>query len=197
MPKIYGYARCSTNEQKQDIKRQIRDLEALGAETIFQDYATGSDTLRQQLSVLQMRIEPGDTIVSTELSRLTRSLHHLCHLMEWAEEHKINFKLGNMTADFTAGEIDPMAEGMVYMLGVFAQLERKITIQRIHSGIAHARSNGKKLGRPAMSKDKLPKPFLKHLPKYQSGELSISEFARLCGCSRPSIHRYLSIAGQR
>lgn len=36
----YGYARCSTNEDKQDIQRQIRELKASGAEEIVFEYPT-------------------------------------------------------------------------------------------------------------------------------------------------------------
>ena len=35
---IYGYSRCSTNETKQDINRQVRELKAAGAEEIFMEY---------------------------------------------------------------------------------------------------------------------------------------------------------------
>ena len=35
MSKIYGYARCSTNESKQDVNRQIKELEAAGAEEVI------------------------------------------------------------------------------------------------------------------------------------------------------------------
>ena len=34
----HGYARCSTNESKQDIDRQVRELKTVGAEEIFIEY---------------------------------------------------------------------------------------------------------------------------------------------------------------
>ena len=39
---IYGYARCSTNETKQDISRQKRELKEMGAEHIYMEYESGS-----------------------------------------------------------------------------------------------------------------------------------------------------------
>ena len=42
----YGYARCSTTKDKQDIERQIHDLEAMGADAIFKDYSSGTNTDR-------------------------------------------------------------------------------------------------------------------------------------------------------
>ena len=35
---VYGYSRCSTNETKQDINRQVRELKTAGAEEIFMEY---------------------------------------------------------------------------------------------------------------------------------------------------------------
>ncbi len=44
---IYGYARCSTNESLQDIQTQLRKLKKLGAERIFQEYASGTKKDRE------------------------------------------------------------------------------------------------------------------------------------------------------
>ena len=49
---IYGYARCSTNESKQDIDRQVRELKKAGAETVFLEYEHGDTAIKQQLSSL-------------------------------------------------------------------------------------------------------------------------------------------------
>ena len=37
-----GYARCSTNESKQDIERQVRELKQAGAERVFLEYEHGA-----------------------------------------------------------------------------------------------------------------------------------------------------------
>ena len=44
----YGYARCSTNETKQDINRQVRELKAAGAEEIFLEYEHGDSKVKPQ-----------------------------------------------------------------------------------------------------------------------------------------------------
>ena len=77
---IYGYARCSTNEDRQDINRQIRELVAAGAdrENIYLEYASGSKVDRVEFNKLLKNINAGDTIVTTEVSRLSRSTKHLC-----------------------------------------------------------------------------------------------------------------------
>lgn len=72
----YGYARCSTNETLQDIDRQKRELRKLGVETderIYCEYESGTKLNRPELNKLLDIVTQGDTIVTTEVSRLTRS----------------------------------------------------------------------------------------------------------------------------
>jgi len=193
---IYGYARCSTNDSKQDIKRQIRDLTAMGAEKVFHEYAKGSDPDRPQLQLLKDSIHAGDTLMATELSRLTRSVHHLCHLLEWAAHQRIILKVGGFSVDFQ-NDSEPMLEGMLLMMGIFSQLERKLTIQRINSGIANAKAKGTPLGRPPISVDKLPQVFLDNFPAFQAGQISKSEYARRCNLSRPTLYRYIELLANK
>ena len=63
---IYGYARCSTNEKKQDIDRQKRDLKKLGvdAQNIFWEYESGTKNDRVQLDRLMNTVHEGDTSVA-------------------------------------------------------------------------------------------------------------------------------------
>jgi DNA invertase Pin-like site-specific DNA recombinase len=64
---IYGYARCSTNEEMQDINRQIRELKQLGAtdRTIYCEYESGMKNDRVELQRLLGTVKLGDTIVAT------------------------------------------------------------------------------------------------------------------------------------
>lgn len=45
---IYGYARCSTNESKQDINRQVRELKSAGADEIYLEYEHGDSKVKEQ-----------------------------------------------------------------------------------------------------------------------------------------------------
>ena len=73
----YGYARCSTNETKQDITRQQRELKEMGAEHIYTEYASGTKSDREELAKLLAAVREGDTICVLEVSRLTRSTKQL------------------------------------------------------------------------------------------------------------------------
>ena len=194
---IYGYARCSTNETLQDINRQIRELKQQGAEdrSIYREYESGTKVDRVELQKLLDIVKPGDTIIATEVSRITRSTKQLCDIIELTKTRRIKLVLGTFLVDCRQ-ELDPMTEGMLKMMGVFAELERNIISQRVKSGMENAKAKGKVIGRPAVTIDDLPPIFYKHYPKYKKGEINKKEFSRLCGLSYPTIYKYLSIVEQ-
>ena len=191
----YGYCRCSTNESKQDIDRQIRELEKLGVDkkNIYWEYINGKSTDKIELARLLNIIEAGDTLATTEVSRLSRSTKQLCEIIELAKEKQIKLIIGGMEIDCRGEVLDPMTMGMVMMLSVFSELEAAIISQRVKSGMANAREKGAKIGRPSVTIDNLPNGFLKHYPKHLKGELSITELARVVGVSRQSIYKYIGI----
>lgn len=77
-----GYARCSTNENKQDIDRQVRELKQAGAETVYLEYEHGDAVIKEQLSLLLEQAQAGDTIITLEVSRLARSTKQLCEIID-------------------------------------------------------------------------------------------------------------------
>ena len=73
---VYVYARCSTNEDKQDINRQVRKLKGAGVEGLFVEYEHGDADNKKELSLLLEQAGTGDTIITTEVSRLSRSTNN-------------------------------------------------------------------------------------------------------------------------
>ncbi len=191
---IYGYARCSTNEKLQDINRQVRELKQQGAtdKTIYLEYESGMKENRAELLKLLDIIKPGDTIVATEVSRITRSTKQLCDIIETAKDKHIKLVLGSFIVDCSK-ELDPMTEGMLKMMGVFSELERNMISQRVKSGMENAKAKGKTIGRPATTPDDIPSIFYRHYPKYQKGEINKKEFSRLCDLSYPTIYKYIHL----
>ena len=191
---IYGYARCSTNEELQDINRQVRELIQLGVPhtNIYREYESGMKTNRVELNRLINTVNSGDTIISTEVSRITRSTKQLCEIIEFAKDTHIKLVLGTFVVDCTK-ELDPMTEGMLKMMGVFSELERNMISQRVKSGMQNAKAKGRKIGRPTTTAEDIPSVFYKHYPKYKKGEINKAEFSRLCELSYPTIYKYLHI----
>ena len=191
---IYGYARCSTSEQKQDINRQIRELRAAGAEEIFFEYEHGDAVIKEQLSSLLDAARAGDIIITLEVPRLARSTKQLCEIIERVRVQKLRLVIvGSITVDCTKGELDPMTNAFIQMSGVFAELELRIIRSRVKSGMENAKAKGKRIGRPHTTKDDIPAVFYKHYPAYAAGNMNVSELARVCGLSRPTVYKYLRI----
>ena len=195
MAKTYGYARCSLAEERgQDINRQVRELKAAGAEKIVLEREHGDAKVKQNLEMLLETAEAGDTIITTEVSRLSRSTQQLCEIINVVKAKKLRLViLGSITVDCRNGQIDPMSQAFIQMSGIFAELELSILRARVRSGMANAREKGKHIGRPQTTKEDIPTIFYKHYPAYAAGKLNISELARVCGLSRPTVYKYLKL----
>ena len=190
----HGYARCSTNESKQDIDRQVRELKQAGAERIFLEYEHGDAAVKCQLSSLLEQAEEGDTIITLEVSRLARSTKQLCEIIDIVKDKRLKLVImGSISVDCTSGQIDPMTNAFIQMSGVFAELELMIIRQRVKSGMQNAAAKGAKIGRPHTTKDDIPQIFYRHYPAYKSGQLNTTEFARVCDMSRTTIYKYISL----
>lgn len=193
---IYGYARCSTNEERQDIDRQKRELLSMGVEDkkhIYWEYESGAKKERPELTKLLDVAREGDAICTTEVSRLTRSTQHLCEILQIVQERKLRLVIGSFVVDCTQDEIDPMTKGMLMMWGVFAEMERDIIRQRIKSGMENAKAKGSKIGRPMLTKEDLPEKFYKYYTFYKAGTMTITDLARVVGVSRATIYNYIEI----
>ena len=193
----HGYARCSTNESKQDIDRQVRELKQAGAERIFLEYEHGDATVKCQLSSLLEQAEEGDTIITLEVSRLARSTKQLCEIIETIKAKRLRLVIvGSITVDCSNGQIDPMTNAFIQMSGVFAELELRIIRERVRSGMANAKAKGAKIGRPQATADDIPAVFLRHYPAFKNKQLNVSELARVCDLSRTTVYKYLNLLEQ-
>ena len=190
----HGYARCSTNESKQDIDRQVRELKQAGAERIFLEYEHGDAAVKCQLSSLLEQAEAGDTIITLEVSRLARSTKQLCEIIEVIRSKHLRLEIvGSITVDCSNGQIDPMTNAFIQMSGVFAELELRIIRERVRSGMANAKAKGAKIGRPQATADDIPAVFLRHYPAFKNKQLNVSELARVCDLSRTTVYKYLNL----
>lgn len=193
---IYGYCRCSTNEELQDITRQINDLKRLGVEeiNIKYEYASGMKEDRKVLNELFKTVKSGDTIVATEVSRISRSTAHFCKIIELVKEKHIQLILGSLNVDCRDGKLDAMTEGMLKMFAVFSEIERNITSERVSSGMRNAQEQGKEIGRPSTTINSIPDKFKQHYPLYESGKINVTDLKNLTGIkSRTTVYKYIKI----
>ena len=191
---IYGYARCSTNETKQDIQRQTRELKAAGAEKIYLEYEHGDSAIKEQLSTLLEIAQAGDTIITLEVSRLARSTKQLCEIIETVKDKCLRLSIvGSICVDCSSGQIDPMTNAFIQISGVFAELELRSIRDRVRSCMANARAKGRHIGRPHITADDIPASFLRHYPSYKAGRMNLSELSRICNLSRTTVYKYIGL----
>ena len=85
-----------------------------------------------------------------------------------------------------------MSQAFFQISAVFAELELSMIRERVRSGMANAKAKGRPIGRPKKTTpEDIPAAFYKHYPAYVAGQLNVSELARVCGLSRPTLYKYL------
>lgn len=190
----YGYCRCSTNENNQDITRQINELMKVGIleENIVYEFISGTKEKKPKLMELLDKCNIGDTIVCCELSRLSRSFKDFFDTLQVLKDKKLRLELliNGIVVDFSKDKLDPFTTFFLNIIMSFNSLEVEVTRVRILSGIKNSK---KKSGRPQLTKDDIPMSFYKNLDLYNNKKINKSEFARLMNWSRPKLDRILKL----
>lgn len=190
----YGYCRCSTNENNQDITRQINELMKVGVleEHIVYEFISGTKEKKPKLMELLDKCNVGDTIVCCELSRLSRSFKDFFDTLQVLKDKKLRLELliNGIVVDFSKDRLDPFTTFFLNIIMSFNSLEVEVTRERIISGIKNSK---KKSGRPQLTKDDIPMSFYKNLDLYNNKKINKCEFARLMNWSRPKLDRILKL----
>ena len=190
----YGYCRCSTNENNQDITRQINELMKVGVleENIVYEFISGTKEKKPKLMELLDKCNVGDTIVCCELSRLSRSFKDFFDTLQVLKDKKLRLELliNGIVVDFSKDRLDPFTTFFLNIIMSFNSLEVEVTRERIISGIKNSK---KKSGRPQLTKDDIPMSFYKNLDLYNNKKINKCEFARLMNWSRPKLDRILKL----
>ncbi len=112
----------------------------------------------------------GDTIITLEVSRLSRSTQQMCEIIDIIREKKLRLVIvGSITIDCRNGQTDPMSEAFLQMAGVFSQLELAMIRARVKSGMENAKSKGKRIGRPQTTKEGIPTVFTSTIRRLWQG----------------------------
>jgi DNA invertase Pin-like site-specific DNA recombinase len=140
----YGYARVSS--QTQDYLGQVEALKAAGCDKIYSEKQSGKSTDgRPEFKKLMKALLPGDTIVVTKLDRLARSSRDLHNILHDLQTLSCGFvSLGESWCDTTTD----VGRLLLTMMGGIAEFERGIIRKRCEEGIARAKRQGKRFGRP-------------------------------------------------
>lgn len=184
-PHRIGYARVSSAGQNLDAQRDA--LTCAGCAKIFADEMTGARMNRPGWEALLAYVRPGDALVVTELSRMTRSLLHLLETVQTLEERKI--ALVSLRENIDTGT----ATGRCFLsvMGAVHQMERELRAERAAAGRAAAKARGRSGGRPRTDLTKLEHAKI----LYEKTEKTAAEVCEMVGVGRRTFFAYL--AGQR
>ncbi len=146
---IVGYARTSTLEQVAGFEAQLRELQAAQSERIFREQVS-SGAHRAKLQAALDFVRQGDTLVTTKLDRLARSVADLMAIIHTLETKQVGLRVLNLGMDTQT----PTGRLMLTVLGGVAQFEREMMLERQREGIAKAKAEGRYRGRKPVAADK-------------------------------------------
>jgi DNA invertase Pin-like site-specific DNA recombinase len=177
-----GYARVSSIAQNLD--SQTDALQKVDCIKVFSDKLTGSRMDRPGWAKLLEYIRPGDTLVVTELSRMTRSLLDLLETIRILEERQVNLISLRENIDTTT------ATGRCFlsMMGAIHQMERELRAERASAGRASAKARGKTGGRPRTDVTKLENARI----LYENSDKTAAEICEITGVGRRVFFAYLA-----
>lgn len=175
-----GYVRVSDPSQDTSLQRDA--LKKAGCSHLYKDVGSGANTKRPMLHKMLARLGEGDVVVVWKMDRLSRSLRDLLVLLEEIENKGAGFVSITEAIDTTT----PAGRMVAQMVGVFAQFERDLVVERTRAGLEAARARGVNLGRPKALTESQRQEIVRRV---SSGEWSQAEAARLFGVSKATVCR--------
>ena len=188
----YGYARVSTKEQNE--QRQIVALEEFGLDRkqIFTDKQSGKDFERTNYRKLVRRLKEGDTLVVKSIDRLGRNYEEI--LEQWriiTKDKGAAIVVLDMPLLDTRRNRDLtgtlIADIVLQLLSYVAQTEREFIRQRQAEGIAVAKAQGVRFGRPPLAQ---PEEFPAVYQAWLKKEISAREAARRLSVTHKTFLRW-------
>lgn len=182
--KALGYIRVSTD--KQDLKKQKHLLlehsqkaQILISEFIEIEVSSRKTKKERRVEELMQKLEPGDTLIVAELSRLGRNMLETLNIINSLAENNIKIIFVRQPELSTVGLHSKL---LLAIYSYFAEAERDYISVRTKQGLEAAKAQGKLLGRPKGSKNK--KGSVLDIYKEQIGEylvlnLSISSIMKI------------------
>ncbi len=182
---LIGYARVSTEEQNLD--RQIDQLVSCGVDkrNIYQEKITGTKREREQLNKMIDELQEGDTVIVTDLTRISRSTKDLLEIVEKIKGKGASIKsIKDTWLDTTSN--NPYNEFLLTVMSGLSQLERDLISQRTKEGLASAKARGRNGGRPSKQNEKGDMVIA-----LANSGMRIVDIVKQTGLSRSTVNRIL------
>ena len=184
MTTIYGYWRCSTDQQDQE--RQIRSLKDSGCEKVVGDFITGTSNYgeRKELSKLLDEIQEGDLLILDELNRLGRTMVTMLVEVNKLLEKGVKIKTLDGRLDTTTMP-EEIIRLIVGVMGYAAEMELKNIKRRTAEGRKVAVSRGVVMGR----KRSYSHHQIEEIKAMRASQRGYGSIAKSLGMSKSTIQR--------
>lgn len=182
---LVAYARVSTEEQNLD--RQLDQLIQYGVDkrNIYMEKVTGTKREREQLNKMINELQEGDTVIISDLTRISRSTKDLLEIVSSIKDKGASIKsIKDTWLDTTSN--NPYNDFLLTVMSGLSQLERDLISQRTKEGLASAKARGRNGGRPSKQNEK--KDVVMALAN--SG-MRIADIVKQTGLSRSTVNRIL------
>ena len=185
MGDVLGYARVSTDGQNLD--RQIDALikQGVSKKHIYNEKMTGTKADRPELNRLLNDIEAGDTVIITDLTRISRSTKDLLDIVQKIKDKGAYIKsIKDSWLDTTSN--NPYNDFLLTVMSGLSQLERDLISQRTIEGLESAKARGRNGGRPSKRNPKTDVVMTLY-----NGGMKISDIVRNTELSRSTVYRVI------
>ncbi len=191
--RLLGYTRVSTTSQDAQLQLDALVKDGVQKRDVFADVTSGSRAAieRPGMKKLLEYAEDGDTIVVWRIDRLGRSMLDVLSTVKMLRERGVQIRS-------ISDGIDPATTSGRLMLGMLASLaeyERELIVERVNAGIAVARDNGTRFGRP-LSDPAVIDDKLQIATDARARGRTAEDAARLVGWSRATLYRHQSTAAR-
>jgi DNA invertase Pin-like site-specific DNA recombinase len=172
----------SSPDQKLD--SQLDALQQIGCNKVFSDCVSGIKAERPGWDQLLAYVRPGDKVVMTELSRMSRSLLHLLEVVRRFTTQGIELMSLRENIDTSTAT----GRGFLAIMGAIAQMEHELKAERTAAGRAAAKARGRTGGRPRTDPDKLEQARILYLHSNKTA----AEVCHIVGVGRRTLFSYLA-----
>ena len=193
MGKIYGYVRVSSKDQNEERQMVAMKQAGVSDQNIFVDKQSGKSFDRPEYLKLKEMLKEADLVYILSIDRLGRNYEEIQN--QWrilTKEIKVDICVIDMPLLDTRSGKDLMgtfiADLVLQILSFVADNERTNIRKRQEQGIAAAKTNGVRFGRPETP---VPDNFGEIVKKWDKGRLKFAEAIKECDMSQATFYRRL------
>lgn len=192
---VIAYVRVSTNKQHLDNQKEeilrFADGKNIEVDRWLCEVVNGRKSRHERgLSDMLSRLRRGDTLIVTELSRLSRTMLEIMGILNMCMEKQITLY---STKDGYAFEDNINSKVLGFAFGLVAEIERNLISQRTKEALMKRKLDGQVLGRPkgSLSGQNKLKGNMEHIMKMRQEKHSYVDIAKTYGVSRGTLYAFM------